>query len=813
MEVIKGACSFQDDTSSLFLKEPGTLYPLIQSQWARSETTSTLLAFSTDQALAKAEFWKGIEALWAQLFMSLVKQKKEELENALLRLQKKQALEEDLIEQTLLRLGSVLNEDLTVGHLHEGDLLFQTCELIGQIMGLKFNNALLKSTSIDDKVIELCLNSDIHFRRITLKGQWWKEGVQPLLGFTSVERKPVALIPHSSGYYEIIDLQAKSRVRLTPKLAGELDKRAYVFYRGFPPGKLSLFSIAKFAFEYNKRNFLWIFYIALAVGSLNLFLPFATRELFDTILFGTDTSLFKQFVLGLLLVSFSTTIFTFCKNFLVLRIDGLSKSEMQTGLWLRILHLPLSFFRKFTSGDLVMRVMAYEKVRYETNSNLINLCVTSVYCLYYFILLFSYNSTFATIGLVGLFLAAIIFTICISIEIRLTKKSFALGSSIQGIVVQIISGIAKIRTAGAEGRFFKLWGDVFSQKKKVDLKLLIVTAIERLVYRIFPLLMTTLLFWVAIVTFRKDPKIAASLNPSQSLGSFIGFYTAYALLIASALEVFQMAFSIWTVLPYWERSKILVQSETETPPENTTPIILKGNIALEHVSFRYAPDAPLVLEDISLFAHAGEMIAIVGPSGCGKSTIVRLLLGFENPEQGEILFDDRSIKDYDIRMIRKQIGTVLQSEGMLGGSIYDIIAGAKMLSVEAVQKAIRMAGLEEDLKAFPMGLNTIMSMGGNTVSGGQRQRLYLARALAASPKILILDEATSALDNTSQTLVEKNLTELNITRIVIAHRLSTTRNADRIYVMDKGKIIETGTYQELASTNGLFASMLKRQEL
>ncbi len=812
VEVLKGSCSFLDEASSLFFKETGTLYPITQSHWLRSEVESTLATFSTTQALEKPEFWKGIEALGYELFKTVVKQKNEELENALLRLQKKQTLEEDLIEQTLLSLGSVLNEEITVAHLHQGDLLFQTCDLIGRTMGLSFDNTPTKATTVDDEVIEICLNSNINFRRITLKGRWWKEAMQPLLGFFGPEQRPVALMPIKNNY-EIVDLQEKKRLTLTPLLAKELSKRAYVFYRGFPQGEMTLFRIAKFSFEYNKQNFVWILFIAIVIGSLNLFLPFATRELFDKILFGTDISLFKQFVLGLLLVSFSTTIYTFCKNFLVLRIEGLSKSEMQTGLWLRVLQLPLSFFRKFTSGDLITRIMAYEKVRYETSSNLINLCVTSIFCLYYFAMLFAYNSKFATIGLIGLFVAALVFTLCIAIEVRLTKKSFALGTTIQGIVVQIISGIAKIRISGAEGRFFSLWGNVFSQKKKIDLKLLIVTAIERLVYRIFPVLMATLLFWVAIITFRNDPKVSSSINPSQSLGAFLGFYTAYALLIASALEVFQMAFSIWTVLPYWERSKVLVQSETEALPEKSAPIVLKGSIALEHVNFRYSPDGPLALDNVSLFAHPGEMIAIVGPSGCGKSTIVRLLLGFETPEQGEILFDDRSIFDYDIRQIRKQIGTVLQNEGMLGGSIYDIIAGSKVLSIEDIQKAIHMANLDDDLKALPMGLNTVMSTGGNTVSGGQRQRLYLARALAASPKILILDEATSALDNTSQNLIDKNLTELNITRVMIAHRLSTTRNADRIYVMDQGKIIEVGTYKELAAAKGLFAEMLKRQEL
>ncbi len=826
VEVLQGSGDLLDDSSSLFFKQLGVLYPMIQSQWLRSKGESALKAVTTREALEKKSFWGGIDTLHHELFRVLVKGKAEELENALVRLQKKQELEEDLIEHTLLTLGSVLNEEITASHLHEGNALFHACDLVGHSMGLTFKNGPVKANLLDDQVSELCWRSNIEFRRIVLKEKWWKESVQSILGFMGKEERPVAIIYVKEGYYEVIDPQQKEKQKLTPALASELSEIGYVFYKGFPPGKLSLFQVAKNAYQSNLRNFLSILFLALAIGSLNLFLPFATRELFDTILFGTDVTLFKQFVLGLILVSLSTTIFIFCKNLTVLRVDGLSKAQMQTSLWLRIIQLPLSFFRRHTAGDLAMRIMSFDKVRMEATTSLINLGVTSIYCIYYFILLFFYDAKFAAVGLLGLFAAAIAFVVCITMEIRLTKKSFALGTTLQGIVVQIISGISKIRVAGAEGRFFNLWGTIFGQKKKIDLKLLIVIAVERMIYRIFPILMTTLLFWVAIVSFRNDPSIALSLNPSQSLGTFLGFYTAYALLITSALEVFQLAFSIWSVLPYWDRSKLLVQEETETRPEHPTVALkgsthsiqsfdneLKGEISLEHVYFRYDPEGLWALEDVSLVVHPGEMIAIVGPSGCGKSTIVRLLLGFEKAEQGNVTYDDQDIFSYDLRALRRQLGTVLQVQNMLGGSIRYIISGAKILPDEEIERAIRLAGLEEDMQDFPMGLNTVMSMGGNTVSGGQRQRLFIARAIAASPKILILDEATSALDNRAQEIVSENLQKLNITRIMIAHRLTTTRHADRIYVMDAGKIVEAGTYQELIQANGLFAAMLKRQEL
>jgi len=813
IELLKGSCDFQGEVSSSYIKETGVYYPMTQTHWLKSQEESTLRAFTTSEALGKKEFWKGINILYHEMFKKILMHKNETLERTLLLLQKRHSLEEDLVEQTLLNLGSVLNDEITIPHLHRGDSLFQACDLIGQKIGLKFNSIPTIGKSVDAKVNELCSNSNIHFRRVALKKEWWKEAVEPLLGFLGPELKPVALFPYQEGKYELFDPVEKKKKHLSESLAEQLNENAYVFYKGFPEGSLTFFQVAKRAFRGSLKPAIWLLFLAAVIGSLNLFLPFATTQLFDVILFGTNISLFKQFLAGLILVSISTTIFTLCKNYAVLRINGLSKSGMQEALWLRVLDLPVSFFRKFNSGDLATRIMAFEKIRMEATSNFINLCVSAIFCFYYLLMLFVYDSLFAFVGLIGLFVAALIFVVCINVEIRLTERSFNLGTKLQGIVVQIIGGIAKIRTAGAEGRFFNLWGDVFTQKKKIDLKLQLVTAIERLVYRILPLVMSTLLFWIAIVSFQKNPKIALSVDPSQSMGTFVGFYTAYALLIAATLDVFQMAFSIWSVLPYWKSAKLITQEEKEVSENKSQSILLKGAVSLEHLSFSYTEGGPLALDNISIHANPGEMIAIVGPSGCGKSTIVRFLLGFEKAQQGKVSYDENDISECDVRMIRKQIGTVLQNESMIAGSIYDIIAGTRILSPEAVVKAIRLAGLEEDFKRFPMGLNTVMSMGGNTISGGQRQRLFLARALASSPKILILDEATSALDNTAQSIIEHNLENLDITRIVIAHRLITTRNADRIYVMNEGKIIQVGTYDELSKRPGLFSEMLKRQQL
>jgi ATP-binding cassette subfamily C protein len=228
------------------------------------------------------------------------------------------------------------------------------------------------------------------------------------------------------------------------------------------------------------------------------------------------------------------------------------------------------------------------------------------------------------------------------------------------------------------------------------------------------------------------------------------------------------------------------------------------------VSFAY-PGGPVVLEDIDLAIKPGEFVAIVGASGSGKSTLLRMLLGFEKPAIGEVLYDGRDLSKLDLRHLRRRIGTVLQGGKLWAGDILTNIAGANNIDANAALEAARRAGLERDLEAMPMGLYTVVGEGLSTLSGGQRQRVLIARALAGAPRILLLDEATSALDNVSQATVLEGLAKLDATRVVIAHRLNTVRDADRIVVLDRGRIVQEGTFDELARASGPFSAMLARQ--
>jgi ABC-type bacteriocin/lantibiotic exporter with double-glycine peptidase domain len=265
------------------------------------------------------------------------------------------------------------------------------------------------------------------------------------------------------------------------------------------------------------------------------------------------------------------------------------------------------------------------------------------------------------------------------------------------------------------------------------------------------------------------------------------------------------------VVTLWQRSQPILVAEPEVDPEKIDPGKLKGQVVVARVTFRYRADGPLTLDQVSLRADPGEFVAIVGPSGSGKSTLLRLLLGFDSPVDGTIYYDGQDLAGLEITAVRRQLGVVLQNSRMNAGTLFENISGNALISMTDAWTAAEMAGLADDIHALPMGMHTFISEGGTNFSGGQRQRLMIARALALKPQLLLFDEATSALDNRTQAIVTDSLDQLGVTRIVIAHRLSTIRSADRIYVIQAGRVMQEGKFEELVEQPGLFSQLAARQ--
>lgn len=277
------------------------------------------------------------------------------------------------------------------------------------------------------------------------------------------------------------------------------------------------------------------------------------------------------------------------------------------------------------------------------------------------------------------------------------------------------------------------------------------------------------------------------------------------------MQLVQIAMGLVSIVPVYKSAKPILDAVPETDPSKPLAHDLTGKIELSHVNFRYRSDGPLILKDITLSIAPGEFVAFVGPSGAGKSTIFRMLLGFEKPDSGTIFYDGQDMSTLDIASIRQQMGVVLQNSTVFNGDIFQNIVCSAPYTLDQAWEAARMAGFEDDLKNMPMGMHTIVGDGGAGLSGGQRQRLIIARAIVGKPRLLMFDEATSALDNQTQAIVSRSLENMRATRVVIAHRLTTVMKADRIFVIDKGEVVQCGTYEELINQPGAFAELAKRQ--
>lgn len=365
----------------------------------------------------------------------------------------------------------------------------------------------------------------------------------------------------------------------------------------------------------------------------------------------------------------------------------------------------------------------------------------------------------------------------------------------------LITGIQKIKLAGAEKRAFARWGNLYAQSAKMTYDPPMFLKLNSVISLAISLTGTLVMYYM-------------SVRAGLSVADYYAFNTAYGMVSGAFLSLAGIALSAAQIRPILTMVQPFFDAVPEVSDGKQVIERLSGGIELNNVSFRYNENMPLILDDLSLKIRPGQYVAIVGRTGCGKSTLLRLLLGFEKPQKGAIYYDGKDLERIDLRSLRRRIGVVMQNGKLFQGDIYsNIVISAPWLSQQDAWEAAELTGIAEDIRRMPMGMNTVISEGSGGISGGQRQRLIIARAIAPKPKILMFDEATSALDNITQKKVSESLDRLKCTRIVIAHRLSTIRQCDRILVLDQGKIVEDGTYDELIASDGFFAELVARQRL
>ena len=463
--------------------------------------------------------------------------------------------------------------------------------------------------------------------------------------------------------------------------------------------------------------------------------------------------------------------------------------------------LPADFFRSYSAGELRSRSQSVNQLCSLLMGMVMSTGLTSLASLMYVTQIFSYTPMLVVPSLIIILVTVIFSTVSTLVQIKINKKVLEQGAKESGMSYAMITGVQKIKLAGAEKRIFAKWLDIYSEEAELTYNPPMFIKINSVISLAITLISNIVLYYMAVKS-----------GIGQS--SYFAFTSAYGMLSGAFTMLSGVALSAAKVKPILEMAEPFLNTEPETSENKEIVTSLSGGVELDHISFRYAEGLPLVIDDLSLKITPGEYVAIVGKTGCGKSTLMRILLGFEKPEKGTVRFDGKDINTLDLPSLRKKIGTVMQDAGLFQGDIYsNIVITAPQLTLDAAWEAAEKAGIADDIREMPMGMNTVIAEGQGGISGGQRQRLMIARAIAPKPKLLMFDEATSALDNKTQKQVSEALDSMGCTRIVIAHRLSTIKHCDRILVIDGGRIIEDGKYEELIAKNGYFAELVERQRL
>ena len=800
-------------------KYPDFLAPVSNKLWLKAETDNTAVrVLSTREILLQDEIYlllslsKLEHYFYAQLKTAIATQKAEETSH----LFEKRIYETVGLEDTLGKIRSVVSgNSKSIGpdssrKQQNQNILFQTCRLVGNQIGIRLEEPKYVEShqnNVTNQLHIIAKSSKLRVRKIILRDTWWKDENGPLLAFTKNDKYPVALLQKTPSSYSLHNLSTGAESIVNHEIADTLEPIGYMFFAGFDSQMSSVKKVLSFAIKGVENNAKLLIIAALAGSLIGLLVPILSGVMYDEVVPTADRSLHVEIFGLMIMVGLIKAGLQLVEGVLQLRVESKSSINLQAGVMDHMLRLPVTFYKKFTAGDLTNRVLSINTIRQIVSSTLMTAVLSGAFSSVNLILLFYYDSGLAWVGVgLGAIAATVIATIG-WLKLKYDRQVSKYQGDIQGFLFEFLSGIAKIRITGGERRVFALWADKFSTLKRLAFNSGSYQNVVETFNASYPLLTSIFFFSFLYYTVLHADAAKAML----SVGIFMAFITSFNQFLNDSLRLSMALITSLNVITLYERVEPILAEETESAEQSVDPGELTGDIEMNSVTFRYRDDQPPVLQNVTFKIKPGEMVAFVGASGSGKSTIMRLLLGFEKAETGSIYYDGNAYDLMNKELVRRQIGVVLQNGALMSGSIFQNIIGNSELTLDDAWESARMAGMEEDIKHMPMEMHTFVSEGAGTFSGGQRQRLMIARAIAHKPRLLFMDEATSALDNRTQSTVSQSLDKLQATRIIIAHRLSTIKNADRIYVLDKGTIVETGTYDELMEKDALFAQLAKRQ--
>ena len=711
--------------------------------------------------------------------------------------------DQEIFEDSMFRMASVLLGKQRAGALNDERIAAKAA--IDDI--LKYYH--YKPTEVPDGVrtlddqLEYCLRPHGLMRRnVQLKERWYRDAFGPMLAFRKEDGAAVALIPKPFGGYWFIDGTTGAKESVGRANADSFDPDAICFYRPLPLRKLGIPDLIVYLKDcLSTGDYISLVLLTLLPILLGLLMTNITRALTGFVVRSGKLSLLWGTAVFMISALISSQLIGVVKSLMMNRVELKTSLSTEAAMMMRVMNMPANFFRQYASGELSSRYSAVNQLCELLLGSVFSTGLSSILSLLYITQIFHYAPALVGPALLIVLATVLVSVISVLTQMKLSREIMQKGARLNGLSFALINGVQKIRLAGAEKRAFAKWANAYADAVKPSYNPPFLIKANGAVSSAISLIGTIILYYLAV---------QSRVSPSE----YIAFNTAFGSVTAAFASMAGVALSVAQIKPILEMAEPILKTQPESSENRTMVTKLNGSIELSNVYFRYNDHMPYVVDGMSLKIRAGEYVAIVGATGCGKSTLMRLLLGFETPERGAVYYDGKDISKLDLRSLRRRIGAVTQDGSLFQGDIYsNIVISAPQLTLDEAWEAAEIAGIADDIRAMPMGMQTVLSEGQGGISGGQKQRLMIARAVAPKPKILMFDEATSALDNKTQKRVSDALDALKCTRIVIAHRLSTIRNCDRILVLDKGKILEDGTYDELIAKNGTFADLVERQRL
>lgn len=663
-------------------------------------------------------------------------------------------------------------------------------------------------TSVSEQLDYICRPYGIMRKPVKLTKGWYKDAFGPFIAIRKNEdensRELVALIPSKSGGYSYYDKESNKRVKVTSHNEGLFHEDAITFFKPFPSKELNLWEIFKYILStLTAMDVVKICLATFGATILGLVIPKATLYLLEVVSKSGDINVLLGTGIFLISVIVSIGIINGIRELLLAGLSCKVDVGLSAATMMRVLSLPADFFKKYSAGTLAGRIEYVNSLGEMIVSSVLSGLITSVFSLLYIFQIKDFSVELSKPAIIILVIQTIVSIILGLLQMNIIQKIYETSTKESGMCFAVLNGIQKIKITGSENRMFARWAGIYSKKAALEYNPPWYIKCSSAITNSIALLGT---LWIYIIA------ISCKVLPEN----YYAFNAAYGCVEAAFLELTAIALIAANFRPVLKMVKPIFETLPEVTEEKKIITKMNGAVELNNVSFSYNEDSPLILDGINLKIKNGQYVAIVGKTGCGKSTLIRLLLGFEKANSGTIYYGNKGldINEIDKRSLRKNIGVVTQDGSLFAGDIYsNIVISSPMLTLDDAWEAAKIAGIDEDIRNMPMGMNTFISEGNGGLSGGQKQRLMIARAVAPKPKILILDEATSALDNITQKHVSDALEQQKITRIVVAHRLSTIKNCDRIVVLDGGKIAEDGTYEELIAKNGLFKELVNRQRV